>query len=1785
MGLSSIQHNMLMANADRRMKENAKIKTRTAEKLASGYKINRAADDAAGLSMSEKMRFMVRGLQQGTANAMDGISWVQIGDGSLEEAHSMLHRMTELAIKSSNGTYTDDDRAMMQAEFAHLQEEIDRLTDNTTFNEQQIFQDHEWPYHSIEGSTYWSPTEYHDVREGDNELVVTYAINENDPLETVSIKVAAGRYTTKELVDEIDTQLEKAGLLDKGIRFQYTEQGFCNLNLEGGRIIDEVSGGLSYLLYDNFNGGTLGALIGTTQFETNDDAEHYIEFDRNDTMHFQLLDPEDITKKIPVDIKLAVENDAAGKPLGKTYSKQELIKTLNDQMKAALEAAGKPSKDADGNLIVVAEPYGDSIKISSLDYIVSEFEGNMFTIDGGLFTSVFYDNIKYADTIKRYPATLTGGLVVRDSAYKNVDPEGSVFHFSKDDRLVLNPNGRGELVIDMSEADGKDIDEMVEFLQRKFDAFEYTDEEGNVQQGAGLNVFKQQDMEQINGVDRLKYTYTKESKYGPSVATVLARLCIQSTVDGPDSTIGINKAKSTAYAALFTSQRISKDEWKATFGENDGRPDTNDYLLGLRALGKKTVESHKNDAFEIQLSSGDWKTIRLDADTYADANALAAEIQKQVNKVYGADALKVTATQTNQIRIEAGSSDVKGIAVKAHQEADGTTNVGFQEIFQGVAYTPKSVSGTPANDKKTSALLPEVKTLNADGTITIENGKDRLMIRVDGEDRYVDLGVGNWTKAEIEKKIEDAFKKEEKPYQFDPVNVAGQTKTAKASAATTRDGKTVSYAGNYASYYGRQEGYTAPGEGSTMAGRENRGAKLTFATALPDNVVITEENRWFTFKLNGGAEIKIDLKTLGNSNTRSDFAAKLQGAITKALGNKAPTQTGGVKVDLSSNGTLTLTAGINKKADGTGGQDIGQNTSLEMTNYTSKGNFIYGIHCTKQSARAELTGSWSSSANASQNYDQPLRPGFTGTATLNFVLTTPGNKTQNLGISITGAAGDSAWDLQQKINAAFKAKGYNLSASVGSYGITFDTTGAWTGDGYKLKIDTGSGKSTLKDKIYAFSNGKMTDTVEASATLSQRMDKAPIVFDKDQTFTINIDGTSKTVTINKKTAAQGGYSWDEMAAEIQRAIKAAFGNKEVATVRNNNGYLTFTTTQNKGKDAKIVLNYQDNSALRTIFGAKEIGGVDASFDEVGGDPNKVQLRLTRTPYDASDASEKGSISVMSRGWYYPNGIQTYGTHIGGSFINDTATYSSPSPVGGYHSTQNSFMQGVPLSLNKKNGKIEINEYNDSLSFYYSENYGSTANTPHHIEFTLDHKAYSESELVQALQEKIDDSVGADKLKVLIEKGGIRIETVAKNAGKRYRIHMDDISEPDNLRPGGSFYKKVLCGNTLSKTYTKETNVEGSQSGGHVYAMGRQDIKNTITKIQRDGNDELSLQFETPDGKQTLEMRLDPGYYNGDELVKMIQEKLDQALEKAGMKKGLIEVLSGYVEPGSKPIVGSIPDRALVFKLSNQVPVPKDGKYVIDKIGGTAAFSVFYATDGDIARAYVRGGKDITNGVEIKEGQNTLSMEVDGKPYEIKLDAGKYTANDLIDHINEKLENAPDGKIPLKAYLDGGRLKLMHSKYGKHTIKHLGGGVKNDLLFRESGEWAGNQPMRLRVSGAFGDWIEVDKPWMDTSALGINTLTIEKYKNAQKAITRLKAAVTKVSSVRSYFGAMQNRLESTVRNNMNKSENTAAAESRIRDADFADEAVKNSIHSILEQSGVSIMTQVMQNSNLALQLLQ
>ncbi|MDD6155432.1 MAG: flagellin [Lachnospiraceae bacterium] len=129
-----VQHNMQAANASRVLNITAGQQTKSSEKLSSGYRINRAADDAAGLSISEKMRKQIRGLDRASTNAQDGVSAVQTAEGALNEVHSMLQRMNELAVQAANGTNSSKDITAISNEVTALKAEMDRIADTTDFN-------------------------------------------------------------------------------------------------------------------------------------------------------------------------------------------------------------------------------------------------------------------------------------------------------------------------------------------------------------------------------------------------------------------------------------------------------------------------------------------------------------------------------------------------------------------------------------------------------------------------------------------------------------------------------------------------------------------------------------------------------------------------------------------------------------------------------------------------------------------------------------------------------------------------------------------------------------------------------------------------------------------------------------------------------------------------------------------------------------------------------------------------------------------------------------------------------------------------------------------------------------------------------------------------------------------------------------------------------------------------------------------------------------------------------------------------------------------------------------------------------------------------------------------------------------------------------------------------------------------------------------------------------------------------------------------------------------------
>ena len=133
-----VQHNLSAMNTNRQMGVVSSALQKSTEKLSSGYKINRAGDDAAGLSISEKMRSQIRGLNKASDNAQDGISLIQVAEGALNETHSILQRMNELATQAANDTNTSTDRTAIKDEIDQLNKELDRISTTTQFNKQNL---------------------------------------------------------------------------------------------------------------------------------------------------------------------------------------------------------------------------------------------------------------------------------------------------------------------------------------------------------------------------------------------------------------------------------------------------------------------------------------------------------------------------------------------------------------------------------------------------------------------------------------------------------------------------------------------------------------------------------------------------------------------------------------------------------------------------------------------------------------------------------------------------------------------------------------------------------------------------------------------------------------------------------------------------------------------------------------------------------------------------------------------------------------------------------------------------------------------------------------------------------------------------------------------------------------------------------------------------------------------------------------------------------------------------------------------------------------------------------------------------------------------------------------------------------------------------------------------------------------------------------------------------------------------------------------------------------------
>jgi flagellin len=221
-----VQHNITAMNSNRQLGITTGVQAKSSEKLSSGYKINRAADDAAGLAISEKMRRQVRGLTQASANAQDGISAVQTAEGALNEVHDMLQRMSELATKAANETLQSTDRTYINSEITALKDEITRTGSVTQFNNQNLL-DGTFTSKKLQVGTEATP--------GDNQITVSINKMTASGLNITNVTVAgstgsAARTamgTIKSAIESVSSQRSALGAIQN--RLEHTIKNLDNV--------------------------------------------------------------------------------------------------------------------------------------------------------------------------------------------------------------------------------------------------------------------------------------------------------------------------------------------------------------------------------------------------------------------------------------------------------------------------------------------------------------------------------------------------------------------------------------------------------------------------------------------------------------------------------------------------------------------------------------------------------------------------------------------------------------------------------------------------------------------------------------------------------------------------------------------------------------------------------------------------------------------------------------------------------------------------------------------------------------------------------------------------------------------------------------------------------------------------------------------------------------------------------------------------------------------------------------------------------------------------------------------------------------------------------------------------------------------------------------------------------------------------------------------------------------------------------------------------------------------
>ena len=1631
-----IQSNIVALNNMMQLTRTNQNMKKSVERLSSGYRINRAADDAAGLAVSEKKRSQIRGLIRAAKNSEDGVGFVQTADGAMSETANILHRMRKLTIQSLNDVNTDQDRAYMQMEFDELQSEIDRIGRQTEFNKKNVFEEYADTYYNFKGNKYWGQDQIHVINSTNQTLQIKYQITETEPEKTLTLTVPPEKYTTQELIDEIDDIVASLGDASDGLCLEYTDDGFCNVVLQDGEKINEISGGLSYLFHDEFTGSQVGALIGTTIFHPSYPLTINL---NNNELKFTIENFDGSTQEVNLTI-----------PPG-DYSRQEMIDYLNTK----LVGTG-----------MTASEYGDySIQVSGDDGIITGLKGNMFKIDVAdegeeVMTSVFYDNTKYG-RVKNTAAQFTGGAVLTNDA---TDTVNNKFHIDSTNnvlRMRVNDNGNGGYVeIQLDEKDYS-ISDMISELQNKFDA-------------AGLDVAVGSHVESMRTVNGNLVSFSG--------------LTLTSKVEGMTSTIEFDVTSSTAYDTLFV-KRTYTDKGKKDSTSNGYYSYTAAKLKGGKTFSTTDFPltlTTDNNSFRLTVKeidpgnsgagdSGNY-TITLAAKTYQSIDEIVAEINIQIaNGGVGISGKIEAKNDGGAITIIPASTNktVTGITI-----AD-TTSAGYKALFVGtkINYSYKEVSS--------SSVTPTITLDKMDEPIILDDANNNLTIKINGGSRKVTVPAGTYTRDELAKKITEQLKGTTTTFtNHYTASGAGSTTNRNKQCSDTGKNKTI------ATIDCKVKGTGTPPQGSTAPSKATA-ASYTVPVALVDSTLVTSANNQITITVNDHAYTIV-------LSEKSYSPAALAKEINDKLNSAIQTSADKVNVTLSSDRKL-----------------------------------VFATECKGEKYHISFGSATSSFFDALSKEKTPAQIN-TGLSLQNTITVADGSNVFRGNVdgnaySVTLDSGTyTRSGLVEELNKKLAAAGIGVKASLNGNQLVLTTTEA-KGQDSSIGFDTNQGGSSMSALF-----GDLVTKTPAVAKLTTPLQNNISLKDGENVFTVRATdgGSLKELTV---TIPAGDYTRSELVTKLNELYAGT-----VTVSLNDKNSLTFTTAA-KGSDAKI---YVDNSfggsAGKAMFGESTVATPDirASFDGDG------HLVLT--------GSNTGSSYTLSA-------VPTDGS----AFLKPKASTSTinPTTTSGNVDVGNYYLQtgGILPS------QTTIDSENKDFHFTFNTPSGTRT-----VDIVMDEKTYTRQELRDALQKKIDAALGADQITVKLSNSKIRLE--ATDYGSGYSL----------TGLSGDFYEYVLKGTAIRGSVENTKYAAGGHSVSDTYIIGRKDVNNTISKIQKGINDELSLDVTIDGVVTTLRTTLDPGEYNAQDLIKELQKKIDEQVAASGIPANSILVDIGKFRTN---VYGADDANALDFYLNHDVDL-KGGEYRIDGLKGSALFEIFYKTEGDLIPAYTAGTKDLTDGVEIEDGANTITVDVDGVTYSYTIPPKEYTSEELIEKLNELFDASDDNgkQAKLDASLSGNALKISYEKLGKHTVTNVQGTAKSTLFYEEEGRKDYESDLYLQIGANAHQGMELERFAMTTLAMGINSVAISKWKNANKALGRLDEALNYLISKRSIYGADQNRLEYTIKGNENTAENLQASESRDRDADMAEEMMLYSKDKILQQSQTAMLAQSSRQSEAVLSLL-